>query len=146
VRDLLAVARFPSPLIKPDVRIARIPVWSRDGRQLLFLALDGHVMAAAYTTKGDSFAAGKPRVWTETRVRANLFGRSYNITPDGKRLAAIMVGAEDDKLPTHLTFCCTSSTNCGVKRRWGNDGSIRPTLQWSIVRCAYRCRDARLSE
>ncbi len=24
VRDLLAVARFPSPLIKPDVRIARI--------------------------------------------------------------------------------------------------------------------------
>jgi serine/threonine-protein kinase len=47
------------------------PVWSRDGRELLFRALlDRRVMAAGYTAKADSFAAGKPRVWTETRLRA----------------------------------------------------------------------------
>ncbi|MBK7925915.1 MAG: PD40 domain-containing protein [Bryobacterales bacterium] len=81
------------------------PLWSRDGRELLFLTSDGHVMAATYTAKGDSFVAGKPRVWTETRIGASAtFGRNYDITPDGKRLAAIVVDAEGDKLPTHLTF------------------------------------------
>lgn len=57
------------------------PLWSRDGRELLFLTSDFHMMAAAYTAQGDSFAAGKLRVWTDTRIRADAtFGRSHDIT------------------------------------------------------------------
>ena len=80
-------------------------MWSRDGRELLFQIPDGRVMAAAYTAKGDSFAAGKPRVWAEIRIRAAGWGPNYDITPDGKRLAAIV--ADDStggKLPAHVTF------------------------------------------
>jgi serine/threonine-protein kinase len=100
------VRPFPGPGGRWQVSTGggRNPLWSRDGRELLFQASDGRVMAAAYTAKGDAFAAGKPRVWTETRVRTTGFGRNYDMTPDGKRLVAIVDDAQGDKLPTHLTF------------------------------------------
>ena len=79
------------------------PVWSRDGRELLYQALDGSVMAVGYTAKGDLFAAGKPRVWTEVRIRRSAVVAGYDIAPDGKRLAAMVTG-DSEKLPTHLTF------------------------------------------
>ena len=62
-------------------------------------------MAVSYTAKGDLFAPGKPRVWTETRLRSlGSFG-NYDLAPDGKRLAAIVADdANGEKPPTHLTF------------------------------------------
>jgi serine/threonine-protein kinase len=81
------------------------PLWSRDGRELLFETLDYRVMAVSYTAKGDSFAAGKPRVWTETRLRSVGGTSNYDLAPDGKRLAAMVADdATGDKPPTHLTF------------------------------------------
>ena len=81
------------------------PVWTRDGRELLFLTPDGHVMAVSYIAKGDSFAVGKPRVWTEVRVRFNAVGPTYDLAPDGKHLAAFVAeDANGEKSPTHLTF------------------------------------------
>jgi hypothetical protein len=59
-------------------------------------------MVAPYTAKGDSFTPGTPQVWAEARITAGAFGRQYDLTPDGKRLAAILAG-DDEKLPTHLT-------------------------------------------
>jgi Tol biopolymer transport system component len=44
------------------------PLWSRDGRELLFMTLDRRVMAVSYTAQGDSFAADRPRAWSETRL------------------------------------------------------------------------------
>jgi len=60
------------------------PVWSRAGHELFFQAPDGHVMTAAYTVKGDSFLADKPRMWSDQRV--SLFYPA----PDGKRIVALM--------------------------------------------------------
>lgn len=63
------------------------------------------VLPAAYIAKGDSFAAGPPRVWTEMRLRTHGFGRNFDVTPDGKRLAAILlVDANSENRPTRLTF------------------------------------------
>ena len=62
-------------------------------------------MAVGYTAKGDSFAPGKPRVWTEARLR-NLGNYSnYDLAPDGKRLAAFVADEANGEKPlTHLTF------------------------------------------
>jgi Tol biopolymer transport system component len=101
------VRPFPRPGGKWQVSTGggRFPLWSRDGRELLFETLDQRVMAATYTAKGDSFAVGKPRVWTDTRVRDLGVYANYDLSPDGKRLAAMLADdATDQKLPTHLTF------------------------------------------
>jgi serine/threonine-protein kinase len=100
------VRPFPGPGGRWQVSTGggRTPLWSRDGRELLFLDRDGHVMAAD-TARGDSFTAGRPRFWTEIRLQATTVGTNYDIAPDGKRLAAIVGdNPEGDELPTHLTF------------------------------------------
>jgi len=99
------VRPFPGPGGRWQISTvgARFPLWSRDGRELLFETLDGRVMAVSYTAKGDSFIPGKPRVWSETRLREAGYASNYDLAPDGKRLAA-MLEASDEKPPTHLTF------------------------------------------
>jgi eukaryotic-like serine/threonine-protein kinase len=44
------------------------PVFSRNGRELFFRTEDNRIMVAAYTGKGDSFVADKPRVWSEKKM------------------------------------------------------------------------------
>ena len=62
-------------------------------------------MTVGYTTKGDSFAAVKPRVWTEARLRNTLGFSNYDLAPDGKRLAALLADdANGEKPITQLTF------------------------------------------
>jgi len=109
--DEVYVRPFPGPGGRWQVSPGggHLPVWTRDGRELLFATPDGHVMAVSYTVThaagGDTFAAGKPRMWTETRLRnmGNVY--TYDIAPDGTRLAAIVADdAKDEKPLTHLTF------------------------------------------
>ena len=101
------VRPFPAPGGRWQVSTGggRIPLWSRDGRELLFQTLDGRVMAVSYTAKGESFAPGKPRVWTETRLRIIGTLSNYDLAPDSKRLAAFVSDvASGEKPVTHLTF------------------------------------------
>jgi Tol biopolymer transport system component len=60
------------------------PAWPRAGHELFFQAPDGHVMAAAYTVKGDSFLADKPRMWSDHRVSL------FDPAPDGQRIVALI--------------------------------------------------------
>ena len=102
------VRPFPGPGGRWQVSTGggRSPLWSRDGRELLFQPLDRRVMAVTYTAKGDSFAAGKPSLWAETRLRiTGGDAADYDLAPDGKRLAAMVADdADAEKPPTHLTF------------------------------------------
>ncbi len=44
-------------------------------------------------------------MWRETRLRRTPGFASYDLAPDGKRLAAFVADdANDEKPPTHLTF------------------------------------------
>ncbi len=79
------------------------PQWSQDGHELLFETPDGRVMASGYAAKGDSFAAGKPRVWSETRLVNINNVITYALAPDGKRIAAMVDETSLEKPPTHLT-------------------------------------------
>ena len=64
---------------------ATAPLWSRNGQDLLYATTEGQVMAVHYSEKGDAFVADKPRVWL-----AKFAGDGGDLSPDGKRLAAIV--------------------------------------------------------
>jgi serine/threonine-protein kinase len=50
-------------------------------------------MVADYTAKGDSFAPGKPRVWSERRL-ADMPVSPYDLAPNGKRFAVVLAADE----------------------------------------------------
>jgi len=84
------------------------PVWSRNGRELFFRTDDNRIMVADYTAKVDSFAAGKPRLWSEKKLAdLGLVGSgNYDVAPDGKRIAAVMPaeGPEVQQAQNHVIF------------------------------------------
>ncbi len=81
-------------------------VWSRQNHELFFRTLDGQIMIAEYTVGGDSFAPQRPRVWSEKRL-ANfgpLTNPTYDLAPDGKRIAALMPAEGPDAQAHHVIF------------------------------------------
>jgi serine/threonine-protein kinase len=83
---------------------AHIPAWSRNGRELFYLALDGHIMVVDYTTQSNTFSPGKPRVWCPKTVL--LYGAypHLDLAPDGKRFAVLPFETPDANANLHLTF------------------------------------------
>jgi Tol biopolymer transport system component len=81
-------------------------MWSRNGHDLFFEALDNHIMVAAYTVKGDSFVADKPRVWSVKPIGGTVGLKNVDLAPDGKRIVALMPveTAEAQKAQSHVTF------------------------------------------
>jgi serine/threonine-protein kinase len=67
------------------------PRWSRTKNELLFVTLTApfQILAAPYSVVGDSFRADKPIVWTPTPIAQLGTNNSYDLHPDGKRLAAM---------------------------------------------------------
>ncbi|MEP7353764.1 MAG: hypothetical protein ABI824_11075 [Acidobacteriota bacterium] len=83
----------------------QVPVWSATTHELLFLGGDDHVMAASYTTQGDAFSAGVPRVWSPTQVRRNGVRQNFDISSDGKRVVMFpRPVAEESSGNLHATF------------------------------------------
>ena len=82
-----------------------LPEWSRDGRNLFFQTQDGQVMIAAYSGRGDSFVAEKPRPWSAKRLANRGATRTFDVAPDGKRIVALMpVGEQAQKVQNHVIF------------------------------------------
>lgn len=67
-----------------------IPGWSRDGKNLFFESLNGRIMVAAYQGKGESFAASKPRSWTDHQLVSPTGDPNFDISPDGKLIVALV--------------------------------------------------------
>ena len=65
----------------------RIPLWSRDGRELFFGSLDGRQMFAVPVQSGTTLVAGRPQVLFEfAMLRLTAGARPYDIAPDGRFL------------------------------------------------------------
>jgi Tol biopolymer transport system component len=83
------------------------PMWSHSGHELFFETLDNHIMVAAYTVKGDSFVADKPRMWSDKQL-AGLVNTTKNVDLafDGKRIVALMPieTAGVQKAQSHVIF------------------------------------------
>jgi serine/threonine-protein kinase len=84
------VRPFPGPggtwLISTEGGIT--PTWSRTRRELLYRSPENQLMVAAYTASGDSFRAEKPRLWAEGYIGPQTGQRSFDLHPDGERVAA----------------------------------------------------------
>ncbi|HZQ55045.1 MAG TPA: protein kinase [Bryobacteraceae bacterium] len=87
-RDEIFVQTFPKPGGKWQVSTdgATRPVWSRDGKELYFIALDGNLVAVQVKSgSGGSFEAGAAKVLFNPRtgpVRTD----TYDVTKDGRFL------------------------------------------------------------
>jgi hypothetical protein len=102
------------------------PLWSRDGRQLLFVSTDHHVIAVEYSVSGDSFQALKPRLWTETQIGTTSgngpFDRSYDLTADGKRIITWDPDEVRDGAKTNLHITVLTNWFGEVERRFAHAG------------------------
>jgi serine/threonine-protein kinase len=96
-RNEVYVRPFPGPGGKWQVSTAGgvWPTWSRNRRDLLYLVDDGRIMVAAYTVERDLFRADKPRVWSPGLVPVRGFGRTYDLHPDGERVAVLKASGDE---------------------------------------------------
>ena len=63
----------------------RLPLWSRDGKELFFTSPDGRQIFAVAVQSGTTFVAGRPQVLFETSMLRQSGGnRPYDIRPDGR--------------------------------------------------------------
>jgi Tol biopolymer transport system component len=102
------VRPFPGPGGKWQLSNAggMLPVWSRNGRELFFQNPDNRIMVTEYAVKNESFAAGKPRMWSDQQLHDLGGVLNYDLAPDGKRFAIfpeLKVPAEE-KGTVHMTF------------------------------------------
>lgn len=65
------------------------PVWSRSANELFYRREDLRLMVVPYTVTDGAFVAGRPRVWSDRRLH-NLGVPSFDLAPDGKRVAAVL--------------------------------------------------------
>jgi Tol biopolymer transport system component len=65
----------------------RLPIWSRNGRELFFSSLDTRQMLAVQVQSGTMLVAGPPKVLFEMAMLVPPGGsRTYDIAPDGRFL------------------------------------------------------------
>jgi len=77
------------------------PLWAPDGRELFYLVPGTKLMAVDVQTE-TSFAAGNAEVVFEGRYSEGPFGRTYDISPDGKRFLMIKESGSNETPSTEL--------------------------------------------
>ena len=82
------------------------PMWSRNGRELFYRTEDQRIMVAAYTVKGNSLVAEKPRAWFPRPLANTGLGINFDLAPDGKRVIVLMAAesAEPRDNQSHVTL------------------------------------------
>jgi serine/threonine-protein kinase len=83
-----------------------MPVWSRNGHELFYRAVDNRIMVANYTVKGETFVADKPQVWSGKQLANVGLGGNFDLAPDGKRFVVLMPveSLEPRETQNHVTL------------------------------------------
>jgi Tol biopolymer transport system component len=101
------VRRFPDDGTK--VRVSStggvVPRWSPKGNELFYRTDAQRLMVVAYKAQGASFTAGPPRPWSEHSFADTGVLPSFDVAPDGERVAALMpVARRNGQSANHATF------------------------------------------
>jgi hypothetical protein len=83
------VQSFPEPRVKQQVSTSGVsapPRWSRDGRELFYVAPDSTVMTISVKTAGAALQAGAPRPLFKAPLSLGVPRREYDVAPDGRFL------------------------------------------------------------
>jgi serine/threonine-protein kinase len=61
---------------------------------------------AGYAVIGESFAASKPRLWSDQELSPPTGDSNFDLAPDGTRIEALVPrpAAEENKTSVHVTF------------------------------------------
>ena len=65
------------------------PAWSRDGRELFYLDADGYLSVVPVRTSRGTFVAGSPTRISKNPYVSRLAGRTFDVSPDGRRFLMI---------------------------------------------------------
>ena len=99
-QEAVSVPSFPA--LDPKCQVSQqggtTPHWSRDGRELVFVAADVRVFAASLTPQGDDLNPGVPRLLF-TSPRALL---AFAPSPDHARFLSAVLPAGRIQPPLHL--------------------------------------------
>jgi serine/threonine-protein kinase len=79
------------------------PAWSRSGRELFYLDLDGAMIVVPVQTM-PTFSPGKPTKLFDATWWTAQSGRTYDVTADGQRFLAIKDPSSNDPDATPQTF------------------------------------------
>ncbi len=79
------------------------PVWSRNGRELFYVTLDGTMVAVTVETSGSVWKGGSPTELFRGQydIREGSLGRQYDVAPDGRFL---MLKREDTGDAPHFVI------------------------------------------
>ena len=70
------------------------PHWSRDGKRIYYVSLDGKLMAVDVSATGDEFSAKVPRVVLQTNMKRYV-GSPFDVSPDGRILVTVSMNQGD---------------------------------------------------
>ena len=85
----------------------RMPLWARNGNELFFLAPDGAIMALQVEASGGVWRSTVPTQAVSAKYfhPLNLSGRTYDVSPDGRRFLMIESAAgRDDARATQIVL------------------------------------------
>lgn len=66
------------------------PVWTRGGREIVYLTHEGDMMALALDTGPDVVTAGSPQRLFTADIYRDLVGRTFDVTADGERFLVVI--------------------------------------------------------
>jgi Tol biopolymer transport system component len=92
-RNEIYVVSFPTPEGKFQISTdgGRIPVWSRDGRELYFISADNKMMAVKINTAGGKFQPSVPQPLFDVRMVEGATP-NFDVSKDGRFLIPTLVG------------------------------------------------------
>ncbi|MET0618847.1 MAG: hypothetical protein ABW056_01145, partial [Thermoanaerobaculia bacterium] len=64
-------------------------MWSRDGKEIFYVGLDGRMMAVPVSTAGGTLTSGAPQALFQTSARLNNASRQYAVSADGQRFLMV---------------------------------------------------------
>jgi len=85
------VRAFPDvgALVRISTNGGSHPKWSQNGSELFYRTDDRRIMVGAYSAKGDSFIADKPKLWSERQLADTGLNPPFDLV-DGNRMIAFM--------------------------------------------------------